>query len=46
MPINPLAQAILDVYNTLRHQCYAGFIHLRLGPDADRDMVADLQTAL
>ena len=25
------------------HRCYAGFIHLRLGPDADRDMVASLK---
>jgi acetyl esterase len=29
----------------VRHRCYAGFIHLRLGPGADRDMLADLRTA-
>lgn len=29
----------------VRHQCYEGFIHLRLGPDADRDMVAHLRAA-
>ncbi len=29
----------------VRHQCYAGFIHLRLGADADRDMLADLKSA-
>ena len=30
----------------VRHQCHGGFIHLRLGPDADRDMVTDLRSAL
>ncbi len=29
----------------VRHQCYAGFIHLRLGPAADADMVRDLRAA-
>jgi len=29
----------------VRHQCYAGYIHLRLGPGADRDMLADLRSA-
>ena len=40
------ARALRAAGVPVRHQCYAGFIHLRLGPDADRDMVADLQSAL
>jgi len=38
------ARALRAADVAVRHQCYAGFIHLRLGPDADRDMVADLRS--
>jgi acetyl esterase len=40
------ARALRAADVPVRHQCYAGFIHLRLGPDADRDMLADLRSAL
>jgi acetyl esterase len=39
------ARALRAAGVPVRHQCYAGFIHLRLGPDADRDMLADLRSA-
>jgi len=39
------ARALAAAGVAVRHQCYAGFIHLRLGPSADRDMLADLRSA-
>lgn len=39
------ARALSEAGVPVRHQCYAGFIHLRLGPGADRDMLADLRSA-
>ena len=38
------ARALRAAGVPVRHRCYAGYIHLRLGPQADRDMVADLRS--
>jgi acetyl esterase len=39
------AAALRTAGVSARHRDYAGFIHLRLGPQADEDMVADLRSA-
>lgn len=39
------ARALRAAGVPVRYHCHDGFIHLRLGPGADRDMVADLQSA-